>query len=276
MNTTAYPTDLTDAQWYLIRALLPKKTGAGRPPIVDFRRIIDAILYISRSGCQYRMLPHDFPPWNTVYYYVSKWQKDGTWQIIHDALADAVRQQDKPQDRTTASIDSQSTDSAGTVEARGFDGGKKLDGRKRHLIVDSLGLLLAVVVTAGNVSDGLAGQMALGQLDAKTYPQLSRIFGDNAYRKAGFPDFVKEWKPGCQLCVISRHKNDEGFVRLPIRWVVERTNAWLTKNRRLCRSYEHTAASETAYIRIALIHRMVRRLSPSSPQSPFRFPRKCK
>jgi putative transposase len=274
MTSKRYPSDQTDAQWEIIKALLNKKRGAGRPPTADLRRIVDAIFYILRGGCQYRMLPHDFPPWQTVYYYLRKWLRDGTLDRIHDALREQVREKEKPTERTTASVDSQTTDSAGAQEDRAFDGGKKLDGRKRHIVVDSLGLVLAVFITAGNVTDAQGGMACLKQMDPKQYPEVETIFGDQAYTKEGFPDKVKEWKPGCQLNVISRPPGSEGFVKLPIRWVVERTLAWLTKNRRLCRSYEHTTASETAYVKLALISRMLRRLSPSPPQSPFRFPRK--
>jgi putative transposase len=270
MNTKQYPTDLTDAQWTIIQDLIPEKRGRGRNRKVDLRRVVDAIFYRLRSSCQHRMLPHDFPPWQTVDHYFYKWQEDGTWERIHDALREQVRHQDRPTERTTASVDSQSTDSSGAREDRGFDGGKKLDGRKRHIIVDSLGLLLAVTITAGNVSDAAGGIACLEQMDAEDYPEVETIFGDHAYEKGGFPK-VQEWKPGCALNVIARPENSEGFVKLPIRWVVERTNAWLTKNRRLCRSYEHTSRSEKAYVRLAMIHRMLRRLSPSPPQSPFQF-----
>jgi transposase len=271
MSTTRYPTDLTDAQWELIHHFFAKEKGAGRPPKVDYRRIVDAIFYIARTGCQYRMLPHDFPPWQTVAYYFYKWGRDGTLGRIHDTLREVVREEERPTERRTASVDSQSTDSAGTQEARGFDGGKKLDGRKRHIVVDSLGLLLAVVVTSGDVHDPQGGKACLEQMDSEQYPSLETVFGDGAYKKEGFPQSVEEWKPGCQLNVISRPANSEGFVKLPIRWVVERTNAWLTKNRRLCRSYEHTVASEVAFIKVAMISVMLRRLSPSPAQSPFRF-----
>lgn len=222
------------------------------------------------------MMPHDFPPWQTVFYYFNKWKKDGTLDSIHDALNEKVREQDKPTQRTTAAVDSQSTDSHGTQEDRAFDGGKKMDGRKRHLVVDSLGLVLAVVVTAGNVADGKGGIASLKEIDPADYPNIDTVYGDTSYEKAGFPEFVAEWKPGCEVIIIARAKNDKGFVKLPIRWVVERTNAWLTKNRRLCRSYEHTTSSEVAFIRIAMIHRNVRRLSPSPAQSPFRFKRPAK
>jgi putative transposase len=275
MNTKRYPTDLTDAQWEIISAFVvppaPKKRKQGRPVTVDLRRVINAIFYIGRSGCQYRMLPHDFPPWETVYYYLQKWKKDGMLLRIHDALREQVREKERPTERTTASVDSQTTDSHGAQEDRAFDGGKKLEGRKRHIVVDSLGLMLAVVVTAGNVTDAQGGMACLDQMNPKLYPELDTVFGDCAYTREGFPQKVKDWKPGCELNVIARPENSEGFVKLPIRWVVERTNAWMTKNRRLCRSYEHTTASEVAYVRIAMISLMLRRLSPSPPQSPYRY-----
>jgi putative transposase len=273
MNTQRYPTDQTDAQWTIIQALIPPKKGRGRNRTVDLRRIVDAIFYISRTSCQYRMLPHDFPPWETVYYYFRKWKKDGTLEGIHDSLREDVREKERPTERTTASVDSQSTDSAGAQEDRGFDGGKKLDGRKRHIIVDSLGLLLAVAITAGDVSDAAGGIACLEQMDPDDYPEVETMFADKAYSKGGFPEKLEEWKRDCKLNVIARPENTEGFVKLPIRWVVERTNAWLTKNRRLCRSYEHTTDSEEAYVRIAMIHLMLRRLSSSPPQCAFKFKR---
>jgi len=276
MSTKCYPTDTTDAQWIILNLLFPPQEGRGRPRKVDLRRIIDGIFYISRTGCQWRMLPHEFPPWQTVYYYFNKWKKDHTLARIHDTLNQAVREQDKPTPRTTASVDSQTTDSHGTQEARAFDGGKMMDGRKRHLVVDSLGLILAVVVTAGNVADAVGGIACLKELDPAENPNIDTIYADTAYGKAGFPEFVSQWKLGCEVIVIARAKDAEGFVKLPIRWVVERTNAWLTKNRRLCRSYEHTTSSEVAFIHIAMIHRNIRRLSPSPAQSPFRFKRPVK
>jgi len=216
-------------------------------------------------------------PWNTVYYYFDKWKKDGTLEAIHDGLREQVREKERPKERTTASVDSQSTDSHGAHEAREFDGGKKLDGRKRHLVVDSLGLLLAVVVTAGNVSDGVGGIASLSEVNPEDYPRPGDHLRRPRLREGGLPGVSSSrGRRGASSTSLARKADDEGFVRLPIRWVVERTNAWLTKNRRLCRSYEHTVSSEVAYIRIAMIHLMVRRLSPSRAQSPFRFQRPVK
>jgi putative transposase len=274
MNTTSYPSDMTDAQWEIIQALIPPQKGRGRPRKVDLRRVIDAIFYISRSGCQYRMLPKDFPPWGTVYYYFRKWGKSGVLKAIHDALREMVRHKERPTPRTTASVDSQTADSAGAQEARGVDGGKKIEGRKRHLVVDSLGLLLVVVVTAANVTDAQGAMACLNKMDAEQYPEVDTFFADSAYGKESFPDKLASWKPGCALNIIAKPENTEGFVKLPIRWVIERTNAWLTKNRRLCRCYEHTVASEVAYIHFAMIKLMLGRLSPNPPQAPFKFKRK--
>jgi putative transposase len=276
MSTAAYPSDLTDAQWDLIEPLLAGRTGPGASVELNLRRVLDAIFYLTRTGCQWRYLPHDFPNYNSVRYWYDKWSKDGTLARVHDALREQVRAKERPRQRTTASVDSQSTDSHGAHAARGFDGGKWVEGRQRHLVVDSLGLLLAVAVTAGNVTDAQGGSAGLGQLDAHDYPQLKTVFADRAYEREGFPQRVRQWQPGCRVRVVSRAADDEGFVKLPIRWVVERTNAWMTKYRRLCRSYEHTVGSEVAVIRISMIHRMVRRLSPGPPQSPFRFPRMVK
>src|SRR5262245_56520690 len=204
MSTRAYPTDLTDAQWNLIEPLLAARTGPGHPVELDLRRVLDAIFYLTRTGCQWRFLPHDFPNYNSVRYWYDKWRKDGTFAAIHAALREQVRGTERPTERRTASVDSQSTDSHGTHEARGFDGGKKLDGRKRHLVVDSLGLLLAVVVTAGDVSDAQGGSACLDRMDAKAYQQVKTIFADRAYEKGGFPEHVAQWNPGCQLNVIAR------------------------------------------------------------------------
>lgn len=273
MSTPSYPSDLTDAQWVIIGPLLAGRTGPGAPVEVDLRRVLDAIFYLTRTGCQWRYLPHDFPNYNSVRYWYDKWRTGGTLGRIHGALRERVRAKDRPRERTTACADSQSTDSHGAQEARAFDGGKWVEGRKRHLVVDSLGLVLAVVVTAGNVSDAKGGAACLGQMEPGRYPAVKTIFADRAYEKGGFPEAVRQWSPGCRLNVIAREGGADGFVRLPVRWVVERTNSWVTKNRRLCRSYEHTVDSEVAVIRIAMIHRMVRRLSPSPGQSPFCFSR---
>jgi putative transposase len=271
MDTKRYPTDLTEAQWQLIEPLVPVKEGQGRPTELDLRRVIDAVLYICRTGCQWRSLPHDFPAWTSVRYYFDKWKADGTLDLFHDALRKRVRQAKRPEGRASASVDSQSTDSHGAREDRAFDGGKKLEGRKRHIIVDSIGLLLGVVVTSGGVADAEGGKRCLGELKPRDYPEVKTFFADRAYDKAGFPEAVAEWRSGCGLNVVARPEGAKGYVKLKYRWVVERTFGWLTRNRRLCRSYEHTTASEVAFIKLAMIGTMTRRLSPSPAQAPFAY-----
>jgi putative transposase len=271
MNTQNYPSDVTDEQWELLQPLFVRKKTAGRPPKVDYRAVVNALFYQNRTGCQYRFLPKDFPPWNTVYYYFAKWRDNGFWTRLHDTLAAAVRQAQRPTERTTACVDSQSSDSSGTHEERGFDGGKKVDGRKRHVIVDSLGLILAVVVTAASVSDAQGGARCLERLDAAANPKITTMFTDQAYQREGFGQAVAAWKEDCRTNVVARPEGSVGFVQLPVRWVVERTLGWLTKHRRLCRSYEHTVKSEEAHIHIAMIHVMLNKLKPVKQPSPFRY-----
>jgi putative transposase len=276
MNTKAYPTDLTDAQWLLIEPLLRQKPGAGRPRTVDLRRVLNALWYLDRVPCPWRMLPHDFPPKDTVFYYFAKWQKDGTWKKIHEALRQQVRQHEKPGEPIrTASIDSQSTHSAGAQNEVGFDAGKNRHGRKRHIIVDSLGLLLAVVVTAGNVTDAQAGFEAMDQLDAKQMPELKTFYADQSYPKEGFEERVGLFNDA-SLVVIRPEKDEtgkkkRGFQKLPKRWLVERTFGWLSRQRRLSRSYEHTVESEVAFIRIGMIGLMLNRLHRRPNPNPFHY-----
>src|SRR5881392_4177617 len=164
MRTHKYPSDVTDAQWRLIEGLIPVYPG-GRPRKTDLRDVVDAIFYVLRTGCQWRYLPKDFPPRSTVWRYFDEWRHNGTLEKIHDRLRDQVRRREKPwQPRHTASIDSQSVDTSSGGEATGRDNAKNVDGRKRHIVVDSLGLLLAVLVTGADVDDGAAAPAVLGQL----------------------------------------------------------------------------------------------------------------
>jgi transposase len=270
MRAHTYPSDVTDEQWALIEPLIPVYPG-GRPRKTDVRDVLDAILYLVRTGCQWRYLPKDFPPKSTVWRYFDEWRHNGTLEKIHDRLRDRVRQQEKPgQPRRTASIDSQSVETSSGGEARGRDNAKKIDGRKRHIVVDSLGLLLAVVVTAADVDDAAAAPQALEQLADQPLGKLRRVYGDNKYHNHGLYGWVDE-HGHYDLEIVRRPKGSEGWVKLPIRWTVERTFAWLNKCRRLSVDREKSTRSAEAMIRLAMIHLMLNRLCPKDGDAEFRY-----
>lgn len=270
MRTKRYPSDLTDAQWALVEPLIPVYPG-GRPRKTAMRDVVDAIGYIVRTGCQWRFLPKDFPPKSTVWGYFDEWRCNGTLEAIHDALRDRVRRQEKPgQPRRTASIDSQSVDTSSGGEARGRDNAKNVTGRKRHIVVDSMGLLLAVVVTAADVDDAAAAPAIFAQLADQPLGKLTRVYGDTKYHNHALYGWVAEngWY---DLEIVRRPKGIEGWVKLPIRWMVERTFAWLTKCRRLSLDREKSTLSSEAMIRLAMIHLMLNRLYPDESQQEFQY-----
>jgi putative transposase len=270
MRTQSYPSDLNDEQWGLVDPMIPVYPG-GRPRKTSMRDVVDAILYILRTGCQWRYLPKDFPPKSTVWGYFNEWRHNGVLEEIHDTLRDRVRRQELPQHpRRTASIDSQSVDTSSGGEARGRDNAKNVDGRKRHIIVDSLGLLLAVVVTAADVDDAAAAPEALKQLDDQPLWCLERVYADSKYHNHALYGWVAA-KGYYELDIVRRPKDAEGWVRLPIRWMVERTFAWLGKCRRLSVDREKSTQSSEAMIRLAMIHLMLNRLSPKDDQQEFRY-----
>ncbi len=272
MRNKPYPSDLTDEQWSLVEPFIPVYPG-GRPRKTAMRDVLDAILYVLRSGCQWRYLPKDFPPKSTVWGYFDEWRKNGTLETIHDTLRDLVRAQEKPRGRRprrTASIDSQSVDSSSGGEAIGRDNAKNVDGRKRHIIVDSLGLLLAVVVTAADVDDAAAAPAALRQLEDQPLPQLQRVYADTKYHNHALYGWVAE-NGFYDLDIVRRPKGAIGWVRLPIRWTVERTFAWLNKCRRLSIDREKSTCSAEAMIRLAMIHVMLNRLCPKDDQPEFHY-----
>ena len=235
------------------------------------RDVVDAVFYIVRTGCQWRFLPKDFPPKSTVWGYFDDWRRNGLLDDIHDLLRDRVRKQEKPgRPRHTASIDSQSVDTSSGGEARGRDNAKNVNGRKRHIIVDSLGLLLAVAVTAADVDDAAGAPAALAQLGVQPCGKVRRIFADHKYHNFALYEWVKDngWY---DLEIVRRPEDAKGWVTLPNRWLVERTFAWLTKCRRLNLDREKTTRSSQAMIRLAMIHLMIHRLSPDDDQSEFRY-----
>jgi putative transposase len=261
METNKYPSDVTDQQWARIRRLIPVYPG-GRPRKTALRDVVDAVFHVLRTGCQGRYWHKDFPPKSTVWRYCDEWRHNGTLAAIHDALRDEWRKQEKPgQPRRTASIDSQSVDTSSGGEARGRDNAKKIDGRKRHIVVDSLGLLLAVVVTAADVDDAAAVPQALKQLADQSLGKVRLVYADAKYHNHALYGWVAE-NGSYDLEIVRRPFGAEGWVRLPIRWTVERPFAWLGKCRRLSLDREKSTRSAEAMIRLRMIHLMLNRLYP--------------
>lgn len=266
MEPRPYDTDLTDEQYALVEPLLPRPKKMGRPP-ADLRAVLNAILYLVRSGCQWRLLPHDFLPWSTVHTWYRRWRLDGTWEKIHEALRQQVRLQAgrDPSPRSSAA-DSQSVKTTPQGGVKGFDNGKKVKGRKRHIWVDSMGLLLAVLVTAADVHDSRAGcDLFHARVWEEELPRLEVVYTDSHYTAHYLDEEVFSWSPFRRV-VVSRPEDAEGFVKLPQRWVVERTFAWLYRSRRLSKDYETAVESSAAMIQVSMIHLMLRRLAPV-PQS---------
>jgi len=260
MSRRSYPSDLTDEQWAVVQPLLPPASKWGAPQRIERREIINGILYVNRTGCSWRSMPHDLPKWNTVYGVYWLWQWDDTWEKLHDALRTAVRRAEGREESPSAAvIDSQTVKTTEVGGERGYDGAKKLSGRKRHVLVDTLGLILAVVVLAADWADHDGACFVLMQLRER-FPRLQVIWADSAYNRNGLVEWVKETF-GWILQTILRPVGISGFVVLPKRWIVERTFAWLGRYRRHSKDYERTTESSEAMIYISMMHLMSRRLA---------------
>jgi putative transposase len=236
------------------------------------REVVNAIFYFTREGCSWRALPHDFPPWKTVYNYYEDWKRDGTWDQTLTALRLRVRRAaGRSEDPRVACIDSQSVKTAFGGEEVGTDGGKKVRGRKRHIAVDTLGLLLAVLVTAANVDDARAAQQVFTQMPGKDFPRLTEVQADSRYHSPSLDHWLRVHHRPYQIRVVSRPVGEKRFVPLVSRWVVERTFAWLGRYRRLSKDYEHLPENSEAVVKIAGIHHYLRRLCPNPVSHTQRF-----
>ena len=230
------------------------------------REILNAIFYVLRAGCAWKLLPQDFPPWGTVYGYFNQWRRDGTITRIHEALRPQVRVAcEHDPEPSAACLDSQSVKTTEIGGIKGFDAGTKVKGRKRHILVDTLGLLIAVVVTGANVQDYHGAQPVLKSVQGHC-PRLKVIWADGIYEKQWLIEWVQT-ECGWELTIIKRSDKEKGFQVLPKRWVVERTFAWLGRYRRLSKDYERYPETSEAMIRLAMIHIMIRRLEPTHQYS---------
>lgn len=260
MKIAVFDTDLTDDQWNFLEPMFPAPKPTGRPR-TPLRQVLDACLYISRTGCQWRLLPSNFPRWKTVHHIFRKWRTDKTWSALNNRLRTYTRGlEEKAAQPTAAVLDSQTVRSAGHGGAVGYDAGKKTNGRKRFLLVDTLGLILAAAVVPASTPEREGAKIVLEPV-LPYYRRLKKLWVDGGYTGANFADWVTEHRPALEVEVIKRSDDTSGFKLLPKRWVVERTFGWLMNHRRLVRDYEKTESSACGWIFTAMISLMITRLA---------------
>ena len=262
MNRKAYQTDLTCEQWKLLKSMLPPPATRGRKRQVDMREVCNAIFYLLHTGCQWRNLPHEFPAWQTVYGYFRRFKQTGLLAQINDRLRQRLRQHLKRKRSPSAAIiDSQTVKTTEVGGARGFDAGKLINGRKRHILVDTVGLLLAVVVSAGNLQDRDGAKLVFKHVQGR-FSRLKLIWADAAYG-GQLVGWVKE-QLRCALEIVKRRDDVAGFEVQPHRWIVERTLAWISRRRRMSKDYEVLPKTSEAFVYLAMIHLMLKRLKPAA------------
>jgi putative transposase len=273
MSRKPYPSDLTNTQWKLVAPLLPPVKPGGRPRKYDIREVVNGILYVNHEGCRWRALPHDLPHWKTCYNFFRGFEADGTWDALVTALRVEVRTKlGRNPTPSGGCIDSQSAKTASGGAEVGTDGGKKVRGRKRHLVTDTIGLLLVVLVTAANCDDGETAPEVLTELHADEFPRLSVVWADSKYRNHN----RAAWLAGqsrLRVEVTTKPEGQTGFKPLAKRWVVEQTFGCLVRSRRMVRDYERLADTSAAMVKLSCIHRMARRARPPRGKRTFRYKR---
>jgi putative transposase len=259
MTRLPYASDINDQEWECLEPKTAQKPGPGRKRTVNMREIINGLRYLTRTGCQWRMIPHDLPVWYHISYYYYKWVEDGTLEYINDCLREEIRiELDREPEPSVGIIDSQSVKTASSGEERGFDAGKQVKGRKRHIMVDMLGLLLLVIVSSAAAQDSDVGQELLIDAQAKTR-RLTKVYADQGY-KQWLVDWIAQWMRFAVEFVV-KPADQCGFRVLPKRWKVEQFFAWLNNYRRLSKDYERTVSSSTGMIYLVSIQLMTRKLA---------------